>query len=83
MFDESIPYIMFEYPISRPGYNEYAEQFCQENNLILGNSYYIKNKDKTFITILVGNNKVDVGIIFFEEHFKKDIRTINLDSLGI
>lgn len=77
MINEKIPYIMFKFPTQK-----YAQEYCNCNGLVIGNSYFVLNqKDNINIDIIVSDNRVTVGREFFKQHFKKDIRIINLNKL--
>jgi hypothetical protein len=72
------PYIMFDFPTQ-----DYAIRYCTENGLILGNTYFIieqPDEHNVFIRISDDKNTL-VGKTFFKQHFKIDLRTINLDKL--
>lgn len=71
---------MVKYPVSKT----YADVYCKSNGLFLGESYYLSksfDNDTVYININVDNKSVDIGIKFFEEHFKIDLRTINLEKI--
>ncbi len=71
---------MVKYPVSKT----YADVYCKSNGLVLGESYYLSksfDNDTVYININVDNKSVDIGIKFFEEHFKIDLRTINFKKL--
>lgn len=73
-----VPYIMFKSPEQ-----EYAKKYCKENGLLLGNTYFIieqPDEHNVFIRISDDKNTL-VGKTFFKQHFKIDLRTINLDKL--
>lgn len=71
------PYLMFKFPIQ-----EYAQKYCNYHGLTLGNTYFISDKnDNINIDIIVSNNKVTVGREFFRQHFRKDLRRININKL--
>lgn len=74
------PYKMVTYPTS-----DYAVSYCSENGLVLGGVYYIHKYDSitVYIKIISDLKIVEVGSRFFADHFEKDLRTINLDKLGI
>jgi len=74
------PYKMVVYPTS-----DYAVSYCNKNGLFLGGIYYIhKYSDTTvYIKIIADSKIVEVGSRFFSDHFEKDLRTINLENLGI
>lgn len=72
------PYIMFDFPTQ-----DYAIRYCIENGLVLGNTYFIieqPDEHNVFIRISDDKNTL-VGKTFFKQHFKIDLRTINLDKL--
>ena len=73
------PYIMFDFPTQ-----DYAIRYCTENGLILlGNTYFIieqPDEHNVFIRISDDKNTL-VGKTFFKQHFKIDLRTINLEKL--
>lgn len=72
------PYIMFNFPNQ-----DYAIRYCKENGLFLGNTYFIidqPDEHNVFIRISDDKNTM-VGKIFFKQHFKIDLRTINLEKL--
>ena len=72
------PYIMFDFPTQ-----DYAMRYCAENGLVLGNTYFIieqPDEHNVFIRISDDKNTL-VGKAFFKQHFKIDLRTINLDKL--
>lgn len=72
------PYIMFDFPTQ-----DYAIRYCTENGLVLGNTYFIiEQPDEHNVFIRISDDKnVLVGKTFFKQHFKIDLRTINLDKL--
>jgi len=62
---------------------DYAIRYCTDNGLELGNTYFIieqPDKNNVFIRISEDKNTI-VGKAFFKQHFKIDLRTINLDKL--
>ena len=72
------PYIMFDFPTQ-----DYAMRYCTDNGLELGNTYFIieqPDKNNVFIRISEDKNTI-LGKAFFKQHFKIDLRTINLDKL--
>lgn len=78
--DAKTPYRMVKYPVSKT----YAYKYCKSNGLVLGESYYLSktfDDDSVFICINVENKSVDIGIEFFKNHFKIDLRIINLKTL--
>lgn len=74
------PYKMTKYPTS-----DYSVKYCIENGLLLGGTYYLHKYDGTtvYIKIITDLKIVEVGSKFFTDHFEKDLRTINLEKLGI
>lgn len=78
--DINTPYRMVAFPTS-----DYAISYCNKNGLSLGGVYYIhKYSDTTvYIKIIVDSKIAEVGSTFFKDHFKKDLRTINLQKLEI
>ena len=74
------PYKMVTYPTS-----DYAVSYCIENGLVLGGTYHIHKYDSTavYIKIISDLKIVEVGSRFFKDHFEMDLRTINLEKLGI
>lgn len=73
-----VPYIMFKSPEQ-----EYAKKYCKENGLLLGNTYFIiEQSDEINVFIRISDDKNTlVGKKFFDEHFKKYLREINLNKL--
>jgi hypothetical protein len=62
---------------------DYAMKYCTDNGLELCNTYFIieqTDKNNVFIRISEDKNTI-VGKSFFKQHFKIDLRTINLDKL--
>jgi hypothetical protein len=74
------PYKMVTYPTS-----DYAVSYCLENGLVLGGTYHIHKYDSTtvYISVITDFKIVEVGSRFFKDHFEMDLRTINLEKLGI
>ncbi len=75
------PYIMFDFPTQ-----DYAMRYCTDNGLELGNTYFIIEQDSSllndsYVYIITDYVNVEVGKTFFKQHFKIDLRTINLDKL--
>lgn len=72
------PYKMFNFPTQ-----DYAIRYCNDNGLQLGGTYFIiEQPDENNIFISDGGDKIAVvGSTFFKQHFKIDLRTINLDKL--
>jgi hypothetical protein len=69
---------MFDFPTQ-----DYAMRYCTDNGLELGNTYFIieqPDKNNVFIRISEDKNTI-LGKAFFKQHFKIDLRTINLDKL--
>lgn len=73
-------YMMFRCPTQ-----SYAVNFCKIAGLEIGKRYYIieQNKSNNFIKISSENEDriVELSKSFFQYHFKKDMRTINLKYL--
>lgn len=72
------PYKMFNLPTQ-----DYAKRYCETNGLQLGGTYFIiEQPDENNIFISDGTEKIAVvGSTFFKQHFKIDLRTINLYKL--
>ena len=72
------PYVMFKLPTET-----YAIKYCEENKLILGEVYYlVEQPDMNSVFIKISDNKAStVGKVFFKEHFKISLRTININKL--
>jgi hypothetical protein len=69
---------MFDFPTQ-----DYAMRYCTDNSLVLGNTYFIieqPDEHNVFIRISEDKNTL-VGKTFFKQHFKIDLRTINLEKL--
>ena len=69
---------MFDFPTQ-----DYAMRYCTDNGLVFGNTYFIieqPDEHNVFIRISDDKNTL-VGKAFFKQHFKIDLRTINLDKL--
>jgi hypothetical protein len=72
------PYIMFDFPTQ-----DYAMRYCTDNGLELGCIYFIieqPDENNVFIRISDDKNTL-VGKTFFKQHFKIDLRSINLEKL--
>jgi hypothetical protein len=67
---------MFDFPTQ-----DYAIKYCNDNSLVLGCRYFIVDLSYQSVYIITDTSKVKLGKIFFEQYFKIDLRTINLEKL--
>lgn len=70
--DTKTAYKMVKYPKE-----SYAYNYCKSNGFILGGVYYLSKHNDNYVFI----ENAGLGIKFFEEYFKIDLRTINLEKL--